>query len=219
MKIFAYLLSFLLLNSFAQAQTEIAYDSLTDVHRYTYQAQLYDYRSNNQQNSYRTVSIKGTAYLYNKMQTGTMPLQNNRSITLQLNYNILEDYVLVEIGKEQKQVFPEYFTINDRSFLRINGQYYEALYLGKTKLLRKYMARLDQIEKNGYNESIKYDYEYSKNNDLFLQLADGSLQPIKLREKSLLSKLHPTAKGIIKEENLDVRSERDVIVLLSKLEQ
>jgi hypothetical protein len=219
MKTFIYIVPFLLVSAFSWAQTEIAYDSVTDIHRYTYQAQLYDYRANSEQNSYRTVSIKGTAFLCNKMQTGTVPLQNNRSITLQLNYNILEDYLLVDIGKDQKQVFPESFTINDQTFIRINGQYFEALYVGKTKLLRKYLARLDKVERNGYNESIKYDYEYSKNQDLFLHLADGSLQPIRLREKSLLSKLHPTAKGIIQKENLDLRSEKDIIVLLSKLEQ
>lgn len=218
MKTLTSLLFLSLLSSYALAQTEIAYDSVTDIHRYTYQAQLYDYRVNNEQNSYRTVAIKGSAYLYNKMQTGTVPLQNNRSITLPLNYNIMEDYLLVDVGEEKKQVYPESFTINDLTFVRINGQYYEALYLGKTKLLRKYTARLDQVEKNGYNESIKYDYEYYKNQDLFLQLADGSIQPVRLREKSLLSKLHPTAKGIIRQDNLDLRSEKDVIQLLSKLE-
>ncbi|TDB61820.1 hypothetical protein [Arundinibacter roseus] len=203
------------------AQTEIAYDSTTDVHRYAIQAQLYDYRSNNEQNSYRTVSIKGSPFLYKSWQTGTIPLANNRSLTLPLNYNILEDYLFISMIDGEKQVFPETFTILDKTFVRINNQYYEAVYLGQTKLLRKYRARLDAVEKNGYNEALKYDYEYIKSEDLYIQTARRALQPVKLTEKSLLSRLshHPSARVIVREQNLNLRSEKDVVTLLSTLEQ
>lgn len=202
------------------AQKEIAYDSLTDIHQYSFQAQLYDYNANNQQNSFRTVAIKGTAFLYNQFQPGTVPLQNNRSLSLLVNYNVMEDYLMVQVGNEQKKVFPETFTIRDMTFVRINDQYFAALYLGKTKLLRLYKARLDKVERNGYNENVKYDYEYSKSEDLFLQLDDGSLAAVKLNERSLLSKLRDsqTARGIVENLNLNLRSEKDVITLLTRLE-
>lgn len=204
-----------------RAQIEISYDSLTDIHCYQYQAQQYDYQVNNQQSSYHTVAIKGSAYLYNSFQPGTVPLQNNRSISVPLNYNITEDYLLVNLPDGQKAIYPESFTINDRAFFRLNNQYYEALYLGKIKLLRRYTARLDKIERNGYNEHLKYDYEYSKGNDLFLYQQDGSIDPVRLSEKSLLSKLsdYKEARTIVREQNLNLRTEKGVIALLNSLER
>lgn len=214
-----FFLAFITLAAFAQK--EISYDSLTDIHQYQIQGQLYDYRIDNQQNSHRTVAIKGTAFLYNQWQNGTIPLQNNRRMNVPLNYNIIEDYLVIYLADEEKTVYPEVFTINDRTFIRINKQYFEALYLGKNKLLRRHIARLDKVERNGYNENIRYDYEYSKNEDLFLQQDDGSLVAVKLNERSLLSKLpdYQTARTIVKNQNLNMRSEKDVITLLTSLEQ
>lgn len=203
------------------AQEEIAYDSLTDVHRYAYRAELYDYRTNGQQNSYRTVAIKGSPFLYKNWQQGSIPFRNKRSLALPLNYNILEDYVVVSLADGEKRVYPESFTINDLTFIRIKNYYYQALYAGKTKLLRRYTARLDPVGRNGYNENIPYDYEYTKSDNLFLQSADGELVPVKLNQRSLLAKLsdQPGARNIVQEQNLNLRSEKDVIALLAKLDQ
>lgn len=203
------------------SQEEIAYDSLTDVHRYAYRAELYDYRTNGQQNSYRTVAIKGSPFLYKNWQQGSIPFRNKRSLTLPINYNILEGYVTVSLVDGEKRVYPESFTINNLTFVRIKGYYYQALYVGKTKLLRRYTARLDPVGRNGYNENIPYDYEYTKSDNLFLQSADGQLVPVKLNQRSLLAKLsdQPGARNIVEEQNLNLRSEKDVIALLAKLDQ
>ncbi len=205
----------------AWAQKEIAYDSATDVHRYEYWSELYDYRTNGQQNSHRTVAIKGSPFLYKNWQKGSIPFNNKRSLALPINYNILEDQVVVSLKDGEKQIFPESFIINDLTFVRVKNQYYQALYTGTTKLLRRYTARLDPVERNGYNENVPYDHEYSKGDDLFLQNADGSLVPIKLNERSLLSKIANTsgARNIVQEHNLNLRSEKDVIALLAKLDQ
>jgi hypothetical protein len=203
------------------AQTEIAYDSLTDIHQYSFRAQQYDYSSNNQQNSYHTVAIKGTCFLFNGWQKGIVPLQNNRNLAVPLNYNVMEDHLVILVDGEQREVYPELFVIKDMTFIRINNQYYEALHQGKTKLLRRYRARLDKVERNGYNDNIKYDYEYSKTEELYLQQEDGTLTPVRLNERSLLSKLNDTktARSIVKSQNLNLRSEKDVITLLATLEQ
>ena len=171
------------------AQEEIAYDSLTDVHRYAYRAELYDYRTNGQQNSYRTVAIKGSPFLYKNWQQGSIPLRNKRSLVLPINYNILEGYGTVSLVDGEKRVYPESFTINDLTFIRIKNYYYQALYVGKTKLLRRYNA--------------------------------GQLVPVKLNQRSLLAKLsdQPGARNIVEEQNLNLRSEKDVIALLAKLDQ
>ncbi len=205
----------------AWAQKEIAYDSVTDVHRYEYWSELYDYRTNGQQNSHRTVAIKGSPFLFKDWQKGSIPFRNKRSLSLPINYNILEDQVVVSLMDGEKLIYPESFVINDFIFVRVKNQYYQALYVGTTNLLRRYTARLDQIERNGYNENVPYDYEYTKGDDLFLQYADGSLIPIKLNPRSLLSKLsnQPGAKNIVQEQNLNLHSEKDVIALLAKLEQ
>ena len=205
----------------AWAQKEIAYDSVTDIHQYEYRAELYDYRTNGQQNSYRTVAIKGSPLLFNNWQRGSIPYQNNRSLALPINYNIMEDYAVVNLADGERQIYPESFVINDLTFVRVNEQYYQALYNGKTKLLRRYTARLDRVERNGYNENIQYDYEYFKGDDLFLLIADGSVVPVKLNERSLLSKLSDKsgARNIVQAQNLNLRSEKDVITLLTRLEQ
>ncbi|MBU1820205.1 MAG: hypothetical protein KKG00_01670, partial [Bacteroidetes bacterium] len=113
------------------------------------------------------------------------------------------------------------FTIKDLTFVRLNNQYYQALYMGKIKLLRRYKARLDKVERNGYNDNIKYDYEYSKNEELYLQQEDGTLTPVRLNERSLLSKLNDTntARSIVRNKDLNLRVEKDVITLLVSLEK
>ncbi|MBU1820754.1 MAG: hypothetical protein KKG00_04475, partial [Bacteroidetes bacterium] len=106
MKTIPFLLFLVIGTASAYGQTEISYDSLTDIHQYTYRAQLYDYNANNQQNSYRTVAIKGSAFLFNTWQNGTVPLQNNRSLKVSLNYNVMEDRPVILINEEQQEVFP-----------------------------------------------------------------------------------------------------------------
>jgi hypothetical protein len=203
------------------AQKEISYDSLTDIHRYEDWSPLYDYRTNGQQNSHRTVAIKGSPFLYKNWQPGSILFKNRRSLALPINYNALEDHVVVGFADGEKQVYPESFVINDLLFVRIRKQYFQALYDGKIKLLRRYSARLDPVERNGYIENVQYDYEYSKNEDLFLLTFAGSLLPVKLNERSLLSKLsdQPEARTIVQEQKLNLCSEEDVIALLAKLDQ
>lgn len=223
MKPTSYLLViFLFVVNISWAQQEVSYDSTTDIHRFSFRGQQYDYRTDNQNNSYRTVAIKGSPFLFQNWQPGTLPTHRSNALLFPLNYNIVEDYVVVSIGSGEKIIYPEAFNIGDRTFLRLKNQYFESLYSGKkTKLLRRYNARLDKVERNGYNENVKYDYEYSKSDDLFLQEPDGNIIPVKLNERNLLSKL-PDAKAarqIIKNHDLNLRTERDVLTLLAKLEQ
>lgn len=205
----------------ASAQQEMSYDSTTDIHRFSIAGQLYDYRSDTRSNSFGTVSIKGSPFLFQKWQSSSVPTDQGNGLRFLLNYNITEDYVVISMGSVEKIVFPASFVIDDRTFLRSKNQYFEVLYSGKNiKLLRRYNARLDKVERNGYNENVKYDYEYAKSEDLFLQGLDGTPVPIKLHERNLLSKLpNPkAARLIIQNHELNLRTEADVIVLLAKLE-
>ncbi|WP_373515088.1 hypothetical protein [Persicitalea sp.] len=211
-----------LLPCMAWSQQEISYDSTTDVHRFAFRGQLYDYRADNQQSTYRTVAIKGSPFLFKDWQTSSLPTHRGDALHFPLNYNIMEDYVVVSMASAEKIIYPESFEIKDRIFIRLRNQYFEAVYTGReTKLLRRYNARLDKVERNGYNENVKYDYEYSKSEDLFLQESDGNIIPVKLNERNLLSKLPDakTARQIIREHKLNLRREEDLLVLLTKLEQ
>lgn len=204
------------------AQQEISYDSTTDIHRFSFRGQQYDYRTDNQNNSYLTIGIKGSPFLFKIWQSATLPTRRSEALRLPLNYNITEDYVVVSIGSSEKIIYPESFNIGERAFVRLKNQYFEVLYSGKmTKLLRRFNARLDKVERNGYNENVQYDYEYAKSDDLFLREPNGNIIPVKLNERNLLAKL-PDAKAarlIIKNHDLNLRSERDVLTLLAKLEQ
>lgn len=202
------------------AQQEMSYDSTTDIHLFSVVGQLYDYHSNTQNNSHGTVRIKGSPFLFQKWQRSSVPTDRGNGVQFLLNYNIMEDYVVVSMGSVERIVFPESFIIKDRTFFRLKNQYFEVLYSGKKiKLLRRYSARLDKVERNGYN-NLKYDFEYVKSEDLFLQDLDGTLVPIKLHERNLLSKLpNPkAARLIIKSHELNLRTEADVVMLLAKLE-
>ncbi len=206
----------------AFAQQEISYDSTADIHHFSFRGQQYDYRTDNQNNSYRTIGIKGSPFLFKEWQPGTLPTHRSNALKFPINYNILEDYVVVSMSSGEKTIYPESFNVGDRTFVRLKNQYFEAIYSGqKIKLLRRFNARLDKVERNGYNENVKYDYEYSKSDDLFLEESNGSIIPVKLNERNLLSKL-PDAKAarqIIKNHDLNLRSERDLVSLLAKLEQ
>ena len=222
MKPVSYLLMLLFfVSNSSWAQQEISYDSTNDVHHFSFRGQQYDYRTNNQNNSYHTVGIKGSPFLFENWQPGSVPTHRSNSLQFPLNYNIAKDYVVISMSSGEKIIYPESFNIGDRTFLRLKNQYFEAIYSGpKTKFLRRYNARLDKVERNGYNENVKYDYEYSKSEDLFLQEPNGNIIPVKLNERNLLSKL-PDAKAarqIIKNHNLNLRNERDVVSLLAKLE-
>lgn len=218
----SYLLLFLVFTvNAAFAQQEISYDSTTDIHRFSFRGQQYDYRTDNQNNSYRTIGIKGSPFMFKNWQPGNIPTHRSNALQFPINYNILEDYVVVSLASGEKVIYPESFKIGDRTFIRLKNQYFEAIYSGqKRKLLRRYNARLDKVERNGYNENVKYDYEYSKSDDLFLEEPNGNTIPVKLNERNLLSKLPDatTARRIIKNHELNLRSERDVVSLLVKLE-
>ena len=206
----------------ALAQQEISYDSTADVHHFSFRGQLYDYRTDSQNNSNRTIGIKGSPFLFKEWQPGILPTHRSNALKFPINYNIREDYVVVSMNSGEKIIYPESFIIGNRTFIRLKNQYFEAIYSGqKTKLLRRFNARLDKVERNGYNENVRYDYEYSKSDDLFLEEPNGNIIPVKLNERNLLSKLPDAqaARQIIKNHNLNLRSERDLVSLLAKLEQ
>ncbi len=205
----------------AFGQQEVSYDSTTDVHRFVFRGQQYDYRTNNQNNSYHTIGIKGSPFLYSDWQSGILPTLKGKALELPLNYNIAEDYIVASVDSIEKIIYPASCIIGNDTFLRIKNQYFEALYSGnKIKLLRRYNARLDKVERNGYNENVKYDYEYFKSEDYFLQETEGNIVTVKLNERNLLSKLSDAklARQIIKKHNLNLRSAQDVVVLLGKLD-
>lgn len=122
MKPVSYLLAILLfVGNTSWAQQEISYDSTTDVHRFSFRGQQYDYRTDNQNNSYRTVGIKGSPFLFKNWQPGTLPTHRSNPLQFPLNYNIVEDYVVVSMTSGEKIIYPESFNIGDRTFVRLKN--------------------------------------------------------------------------------------------------
>ncbi|HEV7350101.1 hypothetical protein [Telluribacter sp.] len=205
----------------AQRKKEIAYDSLSDIHYYTFIGQNYDYNRNTQEGGSHTVAIKGTAFLYNGWPKGHILLENGRKLPVYLNYNVMEDQLLVLWEGKETQVTPRRFWINKREFVQVRGQYLELIHEGKINLLKQHKARLDEVQRNGYNDAIKYDFEYAKLETLMLHTETDELIPIRLNEKNIMSKLadqQQTARAVIKEKNLNLKQLDHLVDLLQSLD-
>ncbi|GAB2789151.1 hypothetical protein GCM10027275_37640 [Rhabdobacter roseus] len=216
------LITFLVLVArIAAAQQEIAYDTLRDIHYYNIQSQNYDYRTNNHEGTQHTVAIKGSAFLYQGWQPGSITLDNGSTLPTELKFNLVENSLFLSLNGQELLTHPSQFSIKERDFVRIQHQYYEVLHRGKVGLLKSHRARLEHIQKNGYNESLGYDFEYSRNESLYLIHDSGSLTPLKLGERKVLSSLrghHQQARAVVRELNLNLRREADLKVLLTRLD-
>jgi hypothetical protein len=204
-----------------QTRREIAYDSLSDIHYYSFVGQNYDYNRNSQEGGSHTVAIKGSGFLYNGWPKGYILMENGKKLHVYLNYNIMEDQLVVLWENKETPVTSPRFWINNREFVRAKGQYFEVLHGGRFKLLKQHKARLEQVERNGYNDHIKYDFEYARMESLLLYSETDELVPIRLNEKSILSRLadrQTLAREVIKEKNLNLKQVDHLVHLLRSLD-
>ena len=225
MKVLHILVLLLLLSgsraTLAQHTKEIAYDSLADIHYYNFIGQNYDYHRNSQDGGSHTVAIKGSAFLYNGWPKGYIQLDNGKQLYVYLNYDVMEDNLVVLWEGKETKVTPARFWINNREFTRIKNQYFELIHKGKISLVKQHKARLDKTERNGYNDAVKHDFEYTNLEALMLHMENDDLVPIRLNEKYILSRLpdqQKTARAVVKDKNLNLRQLDHLVDLLQSLE-
>lgn len=126
----------------------------------------------------------GSAYLGNTIwHQGSLIYRNQREIKGQIAYNIATEQVYWRLNDSTtcEQALPDEFTFEGQRFL--GGQYkplgvnhvsyYEVLYDGKTKLLRKWVKQLKLIDKKSYSIRVpfdeQYDGEYILSSELYIQ--------------------------------------------------
>lgn len=149
---------------------------------------------NNQQ--LREYKFLGSPFLIDTFQTTTYSVDGNKTTTTApALLNLTTDELLVKIGDKVIAVKNATFTIDGHNFMAVNERYYEVLYNGKVKLLKRYDRNITGFIINntsavsGYGKSESLDGEINNKETYLLAFHDNTLRDIKLTPKSVISAL------------------------------
>ncbi|MFN7119682.1 MAG: hypothetical protein ACK4TA_23000 [Saprospiraceae bacterium] len=219
---------------FAQVLLDI--QGLNDVSPYNRGAKGFDLRYE---------GVRGTPLLFDDWQTAKIQLADRDTFgaTAKINVDLEQNLLILQLpGEKVGQVSPyklKAFKIEDAASRQTqlwtvlrekevegttNSQekFYELLHQGKFTLLKSVKKTFKRANyKEAYSIGARYD-EYIKGVDYWLREGDKPFQEIKLKRKSLdevLSRYASRMERIIKNQKLNVSEEKDVIKLLTALEE
>lgn len=114
---------------------------------------------------------------------GSLIYRNQKEVPAQIAYNLVFDLVYWRLSdsKETSPILPDEFTIDGHRFVSKQRKplgvehvsYYEILYDGKTKLLRRWIKKLKFIDRKSYSIRVAFDDmfdgEYIQSEDFYIQ--------------------------------------------------
>jgi hypothetical protein len=172
------------------------------------------------------VDIKGSPYLYDDWKRGNVQTKDGRKFTdVPIRYNFFTDGV--ELGSEVPGLntidivwfqFPERREYGFRmGFNGIpksrNDSFLEQLVVGDITLLKRYSASLTDVVVQDYGSATKRK-EYLRSIDYYLLSKEGTLTPVSLSRKSIVSALSSYDDGVaefIRSNKINARREEGLI--------
>lgn len=179
---------------------------------------------------YSDAKVKGSPYLENEYQNGEIYVNDSLEVTAPLRYNAYKSqievsdsddtfftllkrpYINVEIGNREYKMFTYN---NDKDQNRV--AYFNPLNNGQIVLLFK----PEIILKRGSGPSTSYDREvppkYIDVSRYYVKIRDEPARKVKLKKKTFTSILKDRKREVaafIKENDLNLRNEKDVLLLL-----
>lgn len=172
------------------------------------------------------VDVKGSPFLFNNWILGDVKLENGAThANVPLKYNIVDDILYFRAPKDSSLLefvipvirfkFNEAFggALFSKGFPAIenftNQSYYQVLYDGKVKLLKKQIKTI--LENKPYN-SATTEKSFLESN-LYFALKGGEMQKLRPAKKSLLQLFtdkEAQVEDFIKKEKIDFKSDEDL---------
>jgi hypothetical protein len=151
----------------------------------------------------RTMTFLGSPFFIDDFQTITFSVDSSTApITAPVMLNLANDVLLVSLADKITPLNNVNFTLEGHDFVAINGRYYEQLYNGKVKLLKKYVRDLvpvlinNSIAGSGYGKSsTQYDGEISNKEIYYLVFHGDKMKVINMTPKSVINVLTKENKG------------------------
>ncbi len=165
--------------------------------------------------------VVGTPFVNENWTPGVVSFANGQSGSAEkLNYDVIEK-VLVTQRDGQEMLFNmpiKEFTLNeagkDRTFRKVNDNFYEVLYDGETKLLKLHTKAVIEVTAYGAGQPTN---KISDEKMFFLVGPNNTLQAVK-GDKTLTAALdgqQDALKKFVKNESLNLKKESDMVKLLT----
>lgn len=174
------------------------------------------------------VDVKGSPYLLDEWQEGTIKLQNGKTYQgVRLKFDQIEQELMFQNQKGEAQLFVQpviEFELSKRLFRKgyppADGDsspniFYEVLADGPTQLLKRTSKEIFEEAPYGSATKVKSVVE---SHSLYVTDKEGRLTRIKKDKKSLLSALgdkKAELEGYVKDNRLDLRQETDMAKLVA----
>jgi hypothetical protein len=182
--------------------------------------------------------VEGTPFLFDNWSSGLIVMINNDSIgDYDLKYDIFEDQLVVLSKRNDQPMIPLQTVIRSFSLLDSIGiehvfvnthpderqpeikreGFFEVLYQGRMQLLKKHKKYFVKADFEGaYNSGKRYDEFRNEVSRYYLLKPGGTFIELKKGKKGILKSLDDdgTYAGIVKDNKLDLRNEKDLIQLI-----
>ncbi len=186
----------------------------------------------------RYEEIKGSPYLYDSYKNGFVNINNKEAQAIKnIRFNCLQNQLeyqidelvytpiskyhefSIEILNDNNEIVSQQFRNGFEDELE-SRTYFEVLYDGKTKLLKKHLVRIDE-----YSEPLSYRKmtKFTKVSSLYIyKTKEKKLVKIKAEKKAMLEVLqekHGHIKKYIEENKLKLKSESELIETIEEYDR
>lgn len=177
-------------------------------------------------NTYQTFTknYKGTPYFKNGWFNGTISIENSRTMSFLMAYNVEKSvvYVVEDPEGEATTIKPQTFTIDGHTFKQLNNLYIETIYANKSSILKEYSCALisnKTEQKTGLEpEGSENEYEGEFVKSVKYYLLDG--QKLKLIPKGkkvfrLFGSKKLTVEKFAKNNHIPINAEHGLLALFT----
>ncbi|RYU95221.1 hypothetical protein [Emticicia agri] len=179
----------------------------------------------------RSVSFLGSPFFIDTFQPVTFSVDSSTApITAPVLLNLANDEILAQLADKITPLRRINFTLAGHEFVNIKDRYYEQLFGGKVKFLKRYERSLvpvlinNSIAGSGYGRSNqKYDGEIGNKEIYYLVFHGDKMKVINMNPKSILSVLKKENKGHFVNGDFERINENDIYIKalekLSKIDE
>jgi hypothetical protein len=177
-----------------------------------------------------TIRYLGSPFLgTNVWHPGSLQFPNGHHLAGKLSYNLITETIFFQTSDslETYPVVPDEFILEGRKFIGISHNdlgrrqmaYYQVVYDGPTKLLRRYQERLQLISRSVYPmrtpSDEKFDGRYLISEEIYIKRAGKSPKRIQLTQESLQKALPDAPSDLFSSEITKDLNQAKLIELLT----
>ncbi|AUD06794.1 hypothetical protein [Spirosoma pollinicola] len=177
-----------------------------------------------------TIRYLGSPFLgTNVWHQGSLQFRNGHQLAGKLSYNLITGTIFFQTSDslETYPVVPDEFILEGRKFIGISHNdlgiwqmaYYQVVYDGQTKLLRRYQERLQPISRSVYPMRMpsdeKFDGRYIISEEFYVKRVSNSPKLIQLTQESLRKALPDAPSDLLTSETTTDLTQAKLIALIT----